>query len=446
MRGILKVQRYSNRIQSCDLRHRLSLKHILVIIVISLFSAFFLIQVSCARKDDVPPGKTRLEFWTISLKPTYIDYINGIINEYQDQNPDVIVEWIDMPESVIMQKLMATIAGGVAPDVVNLNSNYSQILAQNYALVNMDEAVPQEKRELYFRNLWESASFEGNSYGIPWYITTRVIMYNREIFKSAGLDPDTPPKTWDDVMEYARIIRRETRQYGYMPAIRMFEDLAMHGVPIISSDKKQALFNSSEGIDVLSRYVRMKNDDIMPVETLAQGYAGSLNRYQSGNLGMIIAGPTLLLRIKSDAPGVYANTNVAPMPLGKAGVIPAATMNLVVPRASKNHDKAVDFALFVTNNDNQLAFCKLVPLLPSTIEAANDEFFETGKGDPLQDKAIKISISQLPIAVDMSLGLKNAPLLSKTMHEAVESAYYERKTPKKALDDAAERWNEILNR
>jgi putative chitobiose transport system substrate-binding protein len=418
-----------------------------VIIFIILISVIlFLLQAGCTRRDDIPAGKTKLEFWTLSLKPTYIDYINGIINEYQRQNPDVIIEWIDMPESIIMQKLMAAIAGGVAPDVVNLNTGFSQILAQNYALVNMDEAVPEEKRELYFQNLWEAASFEGNSYGIPWYVTTRVIMYNREIFEKAGLNPDVPPKTWNDVVEYAGIIRRETRQYGYMPAIRMFEDLRMEGVSIVDSDRKSAAFNSPEGVSVLDRYVDMKNKDIMPVETLAQGYVGSLNRYQAGNLGMIIAGPTLLLRIKSDAPGVYANTDVAPMPLGKAGVVPAATMNLVVPRASKNHEKAVDFALFVTNNDNQLAFCKLVPLLPSTIEAAGDEFFETGKGEPLQDKAIKISISQLPIAVDMSLGLKNAPLLSKTMHEAVEAAYYGRKTPKKALDDAAQRWNEILNR
>jgi putative chitobiose transport system substrate-binding protein len=419
-------------------------KVIFFIALLFLSISFFL--TSCESRDIIPPGKTKIEFWTISLKPTYVDYINGIINEYQKQNPDIIVEWIDMPESIIMQKLMASVAGGVAPDVVNLNPGYSQMLAQNYALVNMDEAVPPEKRDLYFKNLWESTSFEGNSYSIPWYVTTRVIMYNREIFEKAGLDPAVPPKTWDDVVEYARIIRQKTGQFGYMPAIRMIEDFSMQGVPIVSDDRKQAVFNSPEGTDVLNWYVNMKNKDIMPVETLAQGYRGALNRYQAGNLGMIIAGPTLLLRIKADSPGVYDNTEVAPMPLGKAGIVPASTMNLVVPRASKHRDIAVDFALFVTNNENQLAFCKLVPLLPSTKEAASDEFFEKGKGEPLQDKAIKISISQLPIAVDMSLGLKNSPQLSRVMHEAVETAYYGRKTPKEALDEAASKWNEILNR
>ena len=84
------------------------------------------------------------------------------------------------------------------------------------------------------------------------------------------------------------------------------------------------------------------------------------------------------------------------MPVGKTGFIPALQWVLSVPRSSKNRDAATDFALFVTNDKNQLAFCKLAPLLPSVKEAAQDGFFIKGKGDPIQDEAIRVSINQPP--------------------------------------------------
>jgi putative chitobiose transport system substrate-binding protein len=438
------------RKRAMNLRHLLTNKNISGIRgIISIFLFIAIISIvpfisSCRSGNNLPAGKTKIEFWTLSLKPTYTEYINGIINQYQKKHPDVVVEWIDMPESVIMQKLLASIAGGVPPDVVNLSTSASQLLAQNLALVCMDDAVSQEDKDLYFKNLWDSTSFEGKSYGIPWYVTTRVIMYNTELFKKGGIDPGNPPKTWEEVMEYSKLIRKKTGQFGYIPAIKIFEDFAMQGVPVLSPDGKKPVFNCPEGVSVLRGYLDMKEKDLIPVETLSEGYKGALNRYQSGNLGMVIAGPTLLLKIKADAPEIYKKTKVAPMPVGKAGIVPAAIMNMVVPRGVKDKGRAVDFALFVTNNENQLAFCKLVPLLPSTRASATDEFFKKGKGEQLQDDAIRISLSQLPIARDMSLGIKNAPQLSRIMQECVESAYYGRETPQRALDIAAKRWEEIL--
>ncbi len=405
------------------------------------FALIFLVLLGgCSKKES---SKVTLEFWTISLHPTYDKYIQGLISEYEKEHPHVKIEWIDMPSAVIMQKLMASIAGGVPPDVVNLNTSYSQIMAQNMALVCTDDTVPPTVKSLYFENLWKAAQFNGKSYGIPWYVTTRVVIYNKEIFKRAGVKH--PPKNRQEIFDIAKKIKEKTGKYGYMPAIKIIEDFKMEGVPILTPDGKHAAFYTPEAVKILQWYVNLKNEKLIPLESLSEGYRGALNRYQSGDLAMLIAGPTLLMRIKKDAPSIYSKTDVAPMPLGKKNVVPAATMNLVIPRSSKHRKIAIDFALFVTNDKNQLAFCKLVPLLPSTKKAAKDEFFYKGKGDPLQDKAILISIQQLKKAQDMSLGVKNAPLLMRVLHEAVESAYYGRKTPNKALKEASQKWDEILS-
>ncbi|MCE1248467.1 MAG: ABC transporter substrate-binding protein [Firmicutes bacterium] len=414
-----------------------------------LIAAVFIIiavAAGCAPKHAIDPGKTKIEFWTISLSPTYNDYVNGMIAEYEKQHPDVQIEWLDIPMNAIKQKLMASIAGGVPPDVVNVNTEFAQLMAQNNAIVNMDSAVPDVSKALYFEGLWNAAKFEDKNFAIPWYVTTRLVIYNKELFKKAGLDPEKPPTTLEEVGQYARQIKEKTGEYGYFPIIKFLDDLQADGVPIVSKDMKTATFNSPEGLAMLDWYTNLYKEKVIPDETLTEGLQGAVNLYQGGKLGMLIAGPTFINRIEKDAPGIYKVTGVGPMPTGKTGIIPAATMNLIVPISSKNREKAVDFALFVTNDKNQLQFCKLVPMLPSTKKAAEDEFFRQDTGKPLQDKARKISIEQLFKARDLSLGLKNQNDLNRAIKEMLESSFYGRTTTKQAIDKAVKDWNEVLNR
>jgi len=409
---------------------------------------FFLSHLSgCAESGRPgPPGSVRLEFWTISLRPTYDKYIQDLIQYYEERNPGIRIEWIDIPINVVMQKLMASIAGGVSPDLVNLNSEYAMILSQNNALVDMDAAVPDEIKCRYFPGLWKAAEYDGHNYAIPWYVSTQVVIYNTSIFRKAGISPDSPPASWDDVARCARAIKDKTGIYGFMPAIKLLDEWQCLGAPVLSADRKKAIFDSPAGIARLAWYADLFKADYLPRETLTQGYQGALDRYQSGSLGMLIAGPQFLLKVRQNAPDVYKETRVAPLPRGKAGIVPAATMNIVVPKASRHRREAVQFALFLTNEENQLNFCKLVPLLPSTVLTAKDPYFVTGKGLGAEDEAVRVSIKQLFYAKDLSLGLKNSPELGRALKEAVENALYGRMTPAFALHQAAAKWNDILSR
>ncbi|MBI2265458.1 MAG: sugar ABC transporter substrate-binding protein [Armatimonadetes bacterium] len=369
-----------------------------------------------------------------------------MMDRFERSNPDLRLEWVDVPINVVMPKLMASIAGGMAPDVVNLNSEFAMILAQNNALVDVDRAVPAKVRAAYFEGLWNAARFEGKNYAIPWYVSTSVVMINTGIFRKAGLDPARAPRTLEELAEFARIIRRETGLYGYMPAIKLLEDWQLNGIPILSEDRKHALFASPPAAARLDWYVSLYKEDTIPKETLIQGYQGALDRYKDGSLGMLVAGPQFLLKIRQDAPEVYENTVIAPLPRGRLGIVPAATMNLVVPKACRKREKAVKWALFLTNDENQLAFCKEVPLLPSVRKAAKDPFFLGGTGRPVEDAAIRVSIAQLPHARDLNLGLKQSQELGRALKEALESAMYGRMSSKEAIERASRKWNEVLRR
>jgi putative chitobiose transport system substrate-binding protein len=387
-----------------------------------------------------------LEFWTISLQPFFNDYVNNLIAAYQQANPGVRVRWVDVQFQAVEQRLLAALAGGVAPDVVNLNTEMTVRLAQRNALVDMDAAVPAPARGRYFEGLWRSTQVGGRTYGIPWYVTPSVVAYNAAIYRRAGLNPGEPPKTEDEMIRHARQIKDRARVYGFMPnvdGLRMLHRFQEHGLPILSADGKRAVFNSPEHVRYLAQYVELFKADYFPEDTLRRGYLGATERYSAGQLGMLITGPQFLLRVKQDNPEVYAQTVVASYPRGRGNTLHLATMAVAVPRATRHPRAAVDFALHVTNDANQLAFSRQVVVFPSTRQAAADPFFQAAGAGP-EAVARRLAAADLPFARDLSVVVPASGDLFRIFREAIESAFYAKRGPREALDWAVRGWNARL--
>ena len=390
--------------------------------------------------------QVQLEFWTISLRPELTQNLNGVIDRYQRAHPDARIRWIDLQLEAVDQKLLAAIAGGVPPDIVNLNTELTIRMAQAHALVDMDGAVPSDAKARYFPNVWASLRVQGRAYGIPWYVEPDVLAYNQALFKRAGLDPAHPPATSDEFIRDAVTIKEKTGVYGFMPnvdAIRLLTRFQEEGLPVLSPDRHRALFDGPPYVALLARYVELFKRDMFPDDTLRHGYLGATERYGAGQLGMLVTGPEFLLRVRSDGPDVYRETLVAPEPIGRGRVLDLPTMDLAVPLASRHRAEAVDFALFVTNDQNQLSFSHVVVAFPSTRAAAADPYFTRTGTNPV-DRARAIAARELGNARDLTVVTPDSDVLFRIFREAVENAFYGRMTPQQALSWAAAQWNQRL--
>jgi putative chitobiose transport system substrate-binding protein len=387
-----------------------------------------------------------LEFWTISLKPDLTAHIEDVIRRYQQARPGIRIKWIDVDYQVLDQKLLSAIAGGVGPDAVNLNTELTVRMAQERALVDMDAAVPAAVRARYFPNIWASLRVGGRAYGIPWYVEPDVLAYNRALFRRAGLDPARPPETMDEYIRDAVTIKRKTGLYGFMPnvdKIRMLTVFQEEGLPVLSPDRRRALFDGPAHVALLARYVELFKHDEFPADTLRRGYLGATERYSAGQLGMLVVGPEFIQRVHTDGPDAYRDTLVAAMPLGRGHVVDLPTMDVAVPVQSRHRAEAVDFALFVTDDENQLAFSHVVVAFPSTRRAAADPYF-TRPGAAPEDRARAIAARELGMARDLTVVTPHSDELFRIFQEAVESAFLGRMTPRQALTWAAREWNRRL--
>ena len=403
-----------------------------------------LLLLACAGCGGNKAKGTTLTFWTIGLSGTYDDYMQGLSRQFEASHPGVTVIWEDLSQEATKQKLMASIAAGEPPDLVNLDTEFALTMAQNGALTKLDDYVSAQQRDRYFPNLWAAGQVEGGTYAVPWYVTTRVIMMNQTIMKQAGLDPARPPKTWDELDAFARQISDKTDSVGMMPAIRIINDWSMAGCPIVNHQTLQPEFVNPTAIAAVDRYRALYSEGVMPPETLTEGYKGALDRFKAGSLGFLEAGPQFLLRIKADAPSVYQATALAPLPETATHTIPAATMNFAVPVSSKNRELAVELALFLTSPQAQLEFAKLVPLLPSTIESTKDPYFQKGGEDKLQAEAVRISLGQLSQCRDFSLALPRQKDLMRALNASVEQAIRGEVPSEEALKEAAKSWDTTL--
>ena len=108
---------------------------LIVIIVAILLVSSFLIGICVKNKTA---KNNELVFQTLQMRD-FSDYINKIINDFEKDNPEIKIKWVDVPFSEGEKRTLASILGNNPPDLINLNPDFSAILAQKGTLEEIDE-------------------------------------------------------------------------------------------------------------------------------------------------------------------------------------------------------------------------------------------------------------------------------------------------------------------
>ncbi|WP_129723211.1 ABC transporter substrate-binding protein [Xylanivirga thermophila] len=395
-------------------------------------------------KEQVSDKEGKMEgeitFWTLSLSPTFDDYLNGVIDSFEKENTGVKVVWQDIPFDQAEQQTLAAASAGNLADVVNLNTDFLKKLGALGALVNMDEAASDVKDD-YFEGAWNAGKVNGTAYAIPWYLSNSVMLYNKELLKEAGFD--NPPATDEEAWEMSKTIHEKTGAYGNTVGdIHLY--FPMNGIPLVSEDGTKAAFNTPEALEKIKFFKEKYDEGLIPDEMLLS-QANVPEWYAQEKLAWWQTGPQLFRQVKDLSPEVYDKSDAAPAILGSLGKSSMAVMNVAVSAKSKNQDAAVAFAKYITNGKNQLEFCKIVSILPSVIEAAEDEFFTKGAdSDDPAEKGKYYSAQQLENAEDFFVPVENISQINKVINEEFHKVMLDNKDPQKALDDAEKQVNDLL--
>jgi putative chitobiose transport system substrate-binding protein len=427
------------------------LKNLQRLIVWALLGLMTSWVVSCSSGNvgtanrQANSGTIGIEFWTMQLQPQFTDYFRSLIANFEAQNPSIKVNWVDVPWAAMQTRILTAVTAKKAPDVVNLNPDFASQLAGRNAWLDLDAKVTSDVRSQYLPNIWKASTLNGKSFGIPWYLTTRLTIYNTDLFKQAGVSK--PPATFEELAQVAQQIKDKTGKHAFFVTFvpsdsgEVMESLVQMGVNLIDAQGKAA-FNSPDGKAAFQYWVDMYKKGLLPKEVLTQGHRHGIDLYQSGQTALMASGPEFLKNIGKNAPDIAKACAIAPQLTGKTGKKNVAVMNIVIPRDTQQPDAAVKFALFLTNNENQLAFAKQANVLPSTVQALSDSYFKDVPANaPVLEVARSVSASQLKQAEVLTPTLKDFKVLQKAIYENLQAAMLGQKTVEQAVADAAKTWD-----
>ncbi|RIK35532.1 MAG: hypothetical protein DCC55_30075 [Chloroflexi bacterium] len=298
-----------------------------------------------------PAGEvTELRFIKLAMIEQVTDYFEGTaIPGFEEANPNYTVT-VDMSDwGHLGEKLLTSFAGNLPVDLVETGSDWVGPYARRKQFLPLDDFISadyQDELTDFYPDMVAISLFEDKLMGLPYVLDIRTMLYRKDHFAEVGLDPETPPDTWDDLVEFgSQLVQTDAdgniTRAGYLmdasdPGSAWFEFwylVIQNGsnfvVPWGSWDPNDVVFNGPEGAEALQfLYDLVHTYKISPLtgmsaktpnlSALADGVASTDNNgswevgnwklYQADKLDLLGVGTPLMKkeRLQYVCPNVYA--------------------------------------------------------------------------------------------------------------------------------------------
>ena len=358
---------------------------------------------------------------------------------FEKTHPGVKVDLTFVPYEALHDKIITSVASGGGYDVVLYDVIWLAQFAQDRVLRNLSSDIPKSTIDEVMPGAWTSARYQGRYYGLPWILDTKYLFYNKEMLKKAGIS--SPPTSWQEVLADAKIIKAKGLvQYPIDWSWQQAEALICDYTTLLDAfdgqfftkDGKPA-FQTGGGLKALQYMVQSLKDGVSnPAST--QSLEDDVRRVFSSGQAAFALNWTYMYDLANNTP---SDSNV----VGQVGVEPApgmskpaavnGSMGLGVTTTSQHPKLAYEYVQFLTSYGQQAKYAKLsLPIWK--------RFYSQPGSWPKQDvqlvEAAKKSLSNLYPRPP----LVNYTQFSNILQKEIQLALLGKKTPKQALDDAAQ--------
>jgi ABC-type glycerol-3-phosphate transport system substrate-binding protein len=293
-------------------------------------------------------GVVKVTFWHAMGGPLG-RVLTGLIDEFNQTHGDIEIVSVSMGSyTALSQKIMAAVAAGKPPVMAQAYENWTIELILSGSIVPIQDFLhgPDGLSQESFADILpvfvENNTFDNVVWSFPFNKSVRTLFYNKDLFAASGLDPDHPPRTWEEYYGFARRITRDTDGDGHPDIwgnagqvnVWMFGDLLLqNGGSFMDSTGLRVAFNGPKGVEALAFMKELLADG---VGFIASGYEYQ-NDFLAGKVGMIEGSTVTLAFIK----GKYDfNLGIAALPAGKRPGVTIAGTNVVLFKKASPRERA----------------------------------------------------------------------------------------------------------
>jgi multiple sugar transport system substrate-binding protein len=310
-----------------------------------------------------------------------------IADDFMKEFPDVNVDVTAVPWDAAHEKIVNAIAAGEVPDVSLIGTTWMGEFAKLGGLEPTPDSIDSSQ---FFEGAWDTTVVDGTSYGVPWYVETRVVYYRTDLAEKEG--SDQAPENWDQLKELAQSLKDSGAKYGISlqpggtGSWQTFMPFFWQAGGEIVDDENNFTLDSDACVEALTYY------DSFFEEGLAQDSVSDVpveGQFADGDVGSFISGPWMI-GVVTDAGADPATFTVAKQPQEDAGTSFVGGGNLAVFEQSDNKPAGWAFVEYMSRPEVQVKWYETVKDLPATTAAwddptlADDEMLATF-GEQLED-------------------------------------------------------------
>ena len=389
-------------------------------------------------------------YYPVAVGGALTKTVDKMVAGFMSENPDIKVNAIYAGNynDARVKALAAMKSGQPAQLSVMFSIDIFELLELD-AIVPFDDLVTsyEDKAWLYsfYPSLMENGVTGGKTYGIPFQRSTIVMYYNKDMFRAAGLDPEKPPATWQELIDMSKkLTKSDGSQWGLMiPSTGypywMFAALAMQNDQVLmKGDGKETYFDNPKVVEALNFWKSLGTEHgVMPKGTIEWGTLRQ--NFLEGKTAMMWHSTGNLSTVKKNAKFDFG---VAMLPAGKRRGTPTGGGNFYIFKSATDEEKAASMKLikYMTSPQQAAAWSKATGYMGISQNSYNTDLL---KDYVKEFPPAAVARDQLAFAT-AEFSTFQAGKIRKGLDDAIQAALIGTKSAEDALGEAQKAADRVL--
>ncbi|MEO5625320.1 MAG: sugar ABC transporter substrate-binding protein [Dokdonella sp.] len=341
------------------------------------YALAFVMQLALAGCGKTESDHVTLKMWAIGREA---EVVPVMLADFERTHPGIHVDVQALPLTAAHEKLLTAFAGEALPDIGQIGNTWLPELATLGALQPLQSLVDTSKvieESDYFPGIWATNVIDGQLYGVPWYVDTRLLFYRKDLLAQAGFAES--PHTWDEWQRALAAIKKNAgeKKYAILLPINEYEPLLNLAIqepdPLLRDNDTRGNFESAGFRRAFAFYIDMFRENWAPPMSATQ-ISNVWDEFSNGFYAFYISGPWSIGNFQLRLPErLKDDWGTAPLP-GPDG--PGAAVgggsSLVLFKQSRHPREVWQLIEFLSTPAQQLRFHELCGDLPPRRSAWKD--------------------------------------------------------------------------
>ncbi|KLO23009.1 ABC transporter substrate-binding protein [Marinitoga sp. 1155] len=431
------------------------MKKLLVLLVVVLSISMF--------------AQVTIEFWH-AMSGWRIELLKSMAEDFMKTHPNIKVN-VQYTGSYrdTFNKTIAGVKAGNAPHIVQIYDIGTQAMIDGGIAVPIGDLIDEDPtidKGAFLEQVTNYYTVDGKMYSMPFNSSTAILFYNKTMFKEVGLDPEKPPRTYDELIEYARKLQKKDAngnvvRYGLTwPTHSWFFEqmMAVQNAPLVNNGNgragvrpTEAVFNGKAGQNIFNLFKKMTDEGLL-LNTKREDWSGARQIFISQKAGMVLYSTSDVKFFVETAKenGFEVGTAFLPKPdLSVQGgtVIGGGSLWILKNHPKEEIDAAWEFVKWMTEPAQQIRWhleTGYFPVRKDAIEQLLAEGFYSQHPNYLT-AIMELLLSKQTVNTNGAV-MGVFPETREIIEKEYENVINGRKTVERALNDAAKTVTNALKR